>query len=238
MARGVNRQSIFSDDEDRQRLVADLHDIAEEYGARVLAYCLMGNHFHAAIRVGKICLSTIMQNVSGGYARAYNRKHGRTGHLFEARFRAKLCADDAYLAAVIRYIHHNPVEAGLVSNPRQWPWSSAKRYPVSIDDDLLGFDPWRDGEFESLMLRTDEMPALVPISDVAARITLREGIDPSLIRSKSAVRDLVAVRRQIAAESKKEGHSGKAIAAWLGLSEMAVSRYLRPKVLCVRPDTR
>src|SRR6185503_15252840 len=108
-----------------------------EMSCTILAYCLMGNHFHLAMRVGNIPLSRIMHRMLTTYAMAFNFRHDRTGHLFQARYKAILCLDDAYLLGLVRYIHLNPVRAGLVPKPENWPWSSHHLYAAGNSEDLV-----------------------------------------------------------------------------------------------------
>lgn len=140
MLRGNGGQAIFSDDADRRRFCALLAEGVERFGHRIHAYCLMENHAHLAIRVGDAPLSRIVQNLAFRYTRAYNRRAGRVGHLFQGRFRSLLVDRDAYLLELVRYIHLNPVRAGLVSEPASWAWSGHRAY--------LGKDriAWLDSE--------------------------------------------------------------------------------------------
>ncbi|MCR4295507.1 MAG: transposase, partial [Elusimicrobia bacterium] len=120
MAKGVDGRAIYTDDADRIGFLKSLNRIVNESGASVLAYCLMGNHFHLAIKVGAVPLSSVLQRILTSHALTFNIRHDRTGHLFQARYRSNLCLTDAYLTALIRYIHMNPVRAGLVSRPEDW----------------------------------------------------------------------------------------------------------------------
>jgi putative transposase len=113
----------------------------EEFSVRVIAYCLMGNHFHLAIQVGPVPLGSAMQHLLSSYCRYFNSRHERTGHLFGGRHKASICTHDRYLAALIRYIHMNPVRAGLVALPGDWPWSSYMP-GETVGSEVLDFDPW------------------------------------------------------------------------------------------------
>lgn len=126
--RGINRQAIFEDDEDS----ACFLDIIEGYktvsGFEVLAYCLMGNHAHLLIRVGEEPLSTIFRRIASKYVYWFNAKYDRIGHLFQERFKSEPVEDDAYLVTVMRYIHNNPVKAGICRAPEDYPLSSYRDY--------------------------------------------------------------------------------------------------------------
>jgi putative transposase len=139
MLRGNAGQAIFADDADRLRWETLLAEGVARHGHRVLAYCWMGNHAHLCLRVAETPLSRIMQQLAFRYARAFNRRHRRVGHVFQGRFRALLVGDDAYRLALLRYIHRNPVVAGLARDPRRYRWSShgalsgARRPPDWLD---------------------------------------------------------------------------------------------------------
>lgn len=124
MLRGNAGQPIFADDADRNRWEAILAEGVARHGHRVLAYCWMGNHVHLCLRVADTPLSRIMQQLTFRYARAFNRRHGRIGHVFQGRFRALLVGDEAYRLGLLRYIHRNPLATGLERDPRRYRWSS------------------------------------------------------------------------------------------------------------------
>lgn len=155
MARGVERRPIFADDHDRRRFLDLMCRHERELGAKIIAYCLMGNHFHLAIRVAASTLGTFMQRLNGDYAGGFNHRHDRVGHLFESRYKDKLCLDDRYLLTLIHYIHMNPVRAGMVSHPGDWPWSSFKPTDGPFPN-LDGFVPWDSPDPKLDLKRTPE----------------------------------------------------------------------------------
>jgi len=128
VARGNARQSIFADDGDRCRFLETLETTLVSYAARCHAYCLMSNHYHLLIETGRPNLSRVMRQVNGVYGQRFNRRHERTGHVFQGRFSATLVDRDSYLLEVCRYIVLNPVRAGLVEWPADWRWSSHRAY--------------------------------------------------------------------------------------------------------------
>jgi putative transposase len=128
MLRGNGGQTIFTDDADRLAFCALLADGVERFGHRIHAYCLMKNHVHLAIRVNEIPLSCIVQNLAFRFTRVFNRRARRVGHLFQGRFRSLLVDADAYLLELVRYVHLNPVRAGLVPDPSDWEWSGHRTY--------------------------------------------------------------------------------------------------------------
>jgi putative transposase len=128
IVRGNERRAVFRDDADRERYLSRLKLYRERFGVGVLAYCLMDNHVHLALERGKVPLSRVMLALQGSYTQGFNRRHGRVGHLFQGRYKAFLVDKDTYVMALLRYIHRNPVEAGLVARPEQYAWSSAPYY--------------------------------------------------------------------------------------------------------------
>lgn len=141
--RGNNGQPIFGDDTDRHKLEELIAEGARRFGYCLLGYCWMGNHIHAAIRVGRVSLSTSMHNLSFRYTGYFNWRHQRIGHVFQGRYRAILVDSDSYLLQLIRYIHLNPVRAGIVREPGGWAWSSHRVYlgqagaPVWLEPEMV-----------------------------------------------------------------------------------------------------
>jgi putative transposase len=123
--RGVNRGAIFVDDDDRQHYLMLLAESAHDHDLSIHAYVLMGNHVHllvSATRSG--ALSDAMRQLGQNYVPAFNRRHRRTGTLWEGRFKSCLVSTDSYLLTVYRYIELNPVRASMVQSPEHHPWSS------------------------------------------------------------------------------------------------------------------
>jgi putative transposase len=126
MVRGINKSAIFSDDQDRQKFLERLGENIDKAGAIVYAWVLMTNHVHILFKSGTQGISVVMRKQLTWYAQYYNRKHLRTGHLFENRYKSILCEEENYLLALIRYIHLNPVRAGIIATMNEldrYPWS-------------------------------------------------------------------------------------------------------------------
>jgi putative transposase len=124
VARGNERRAIFEGDHDRHRFLETLDAIVNVYDVRCHAYCLMTNHYHVLLETRRPNLSQAMRQLNGVYGQRFNRRHARTGHVFQGRFSATLVDRDAYLLEVCRYVVLNPVRAGLVERAGDWPWSS------------------------------------------------------------------------------------------------------------------
>ena len=128
MLRGNRKQAIFHDADDRRRFSYLVSKSLTKYSARCHAYCWMPNHVHLLLQVSDAPLSSVVHYIASCYAHDFNRKYDLVGHLFQGRYPYEHVADDGYLTSVARYIHMNPVEAGLVANPADYPWSSFLGY--------------------------------------------------------------------------------------------------------------
>jgi REP element-mobilizing transposase RayT len=124
MARGNARMPIFLDDCDYRQGVYQLGDVLEEFGIVCWNFCLMPNHYHLTVQPTRPNLSAAIRKLNGAYGQWWNRRHGRVGHVFQGRFKDQIVDRDAYLLALSRYVVMNPVRAGLVNQPEDWPWSS------------------------------------------------------------------------------------------------------------------
>ncbi|RJQ16426.1 MAG: hypothetical protein C4560_09355 [Nitrospiraceae bacterium] len=127
-SRGNERKAIFKDNTDRKRFLSYLESAYLRYGAIIHVYCLMDNHYHLLLETPKGNLSKIMHHINSAYTTFYNVKHKRTGHLFQGRYRAILVHADAYAGELSRYIHLNPVRAGIADLPEKYTWSSYQYY--------------------------------------------------------------------------------------------------------------
>jgi len=116
MVRGIEKRNIVDDDQDRSAFVSRLGDLAEETETVIYAWSLLNNHAHILLRSGPFGLPRFMRRFLTGYAMGYNRRHKRFGHLFQNRYKSILCEEDAYFKELVRYIHLNPLRAGLVAD--------------------------------------------------------------------------------------------------------------------------
>ncbi|MGM0753183.1 MAG: transposase [Bacillota bacterium] len=126
MLRGINRQIIFEDDEDKKRFVDTLLKYKHNY--YLFAYCIMDNHVHVLLKETSKPLSDLIKRISSSYVYWYNMKYNRCGHLFQARFKSENVETKAYFLTVLRYIHQNPLKAGLVKDVFQSRWTSIHEY--------------------------------------------------------------------------------------------------------------
>ncbi len=133
MLRGIDRQQIFEDMQDDLVFLQILQECRMLCGYKLYAYCLMGNHVHMLIKVENDPLETIFKRICGRYVYWYNVKYDRIGHLFQDRFRSEPVEDDTYFLTVLRYIHQNPVKAGLCRKLEDYPYSSYSEYLSGSD---------------------------------------------------------------------------------------------------------
>lgn len=126
--RGNHRQPVFFAASDRDRLDDVVAEATDRLAARIHAYCWMTNHMHLLVQISDAPLGKLIQRIASRYARAVQARLETTGHLFERRYHAVLVDVDAYLTTLVRYIHLNPVRAGLVADPAEYAWSSHRAY--------------------------------------------------------------------------------------------------------------
>jgi REP element-mobilizing transposase RayT len=141
MGRGVDRQVLFRDDRDRDDFLRRLGDLATVGAFTVYAWALLPNHFHLLVRTGTRPLARSMRSLLTGYAGAFNRRHKRVGHLFQNRYKSIVVEDDPYLLELVRYLHLNPLRAGIVPDLH-----ALARYPYTGHGALCGTRPvhWQD----------------------------------------------------------------------------------------------
>ena len=137
MLRGINRQDIFEGDDDYLHMTMILRGMTErfdEHGVKLpplctfYAYCLMSNHVHLLLQEREEDISNVVKRVGVTYAHYFNKKYDRSGHLFQDRFRSEPVDSIEYFITLLRYIHQNPVKAGIVENVVDYQWSSWKEY--------------------------------------------------------------------------------------------------------------
>ena len=133
MIRGINRQDIFEDSEDYRKMIETLASLREVMAedmqtkicaCHIYAYCIMPNHVHILIHENDWTISQCVKYIADIYVRYYNKKYGRIGHLLQDRFKSEPCNDSDYFVVLLRYIHQNPVKAGLAKTAREYSYSS------------------------------------------------------------------------------------------------------------------
>lgn len=163
MMRGNGGNDIFFSPADRSRFLLLLQEGIERYGHRVHAFCLMSNHVHLLVQVAAIPLSRIIQNLGFRYTRYLNHRRKNMGHLFQGRYKAILVDADRYLLELTRYIHLNPVRAGLCETADDFEWSSLNAYTG------LATIPWLHAQDVLARFSTDESKARRLLMDYIAQ---------------------------------------------------------------------
>ncbi len=232
ICRGNHQQPIFQSDPDYRYFCNLLSNSINRFDHTVIAYCLMTNHVHLAVQIGEVSLSTILHAILFRYAQVFNVKYETSGHLFQGRFQAELVDTPQYFQTLIRYIHLNPVKAGIVDTPHEYPWSSYRAY--------LGTEttPWLSPKIElgprapdSEILRLDRFEQLRPhrknerLDELLLAISERLGVAPETL--KCAARDYPTVQaRAVAAvvAKKVRGITLTELATHFGQTPAALSK--------------
>jgi putative transposase len=128
MCRGNERRNIFCDDQDKMRFIDTLYEKQRENNFKLHVFCLMDNHFHLMVSEGTEEIAKTMKRIMVSYVYYFNHKYQRVGHLLQDRFKSEIVEDDAYTMALTRYIHQNPVKAGMVQTVDKYQWSSYHSY--------------------------------------------------------------------------------------------------------------
>jgi len=219
----VEGRIIFIDDRDRVDFLAMMRRMEVKFSVRIITYCLMGNHFHFAIQVGPIPLSTAMHWLLSSYCTMFNHRHDRIGHVFGGRHDEILCTDDRYLVGLIRYIHMNPVRAGLVDSPGHWPWSSYVP-GEEIGTEVMDFDPWPKSARKVDTTKPDAAKAALDV--IGSTVTASTGVSVEHLRSYRRTIEVIAARKLFVKDSNLAGHSLSSTARWLNISPRTAQRYM------------
>ncbi len=166
IGRGVDRTTIFRDKKDHRLFLDRLGTLLDETKTACYAWALMPNHFHLLLRTGTDPLSSVMRRLMTGHAVNFNLRHDRRGHLFQNRYKSILCQEDAYFLELVRYIHLNPLRAGLVGD-----MNDLDRYPFSGHAVIMGnvMESWQDTEEVLSYFDTQQGPARRSYRDFVAR---------------------------------------------------------------------
>lgn len=174
MVRGIDKTDIFRDDQDRTLFLERLGLKVSESKSTVYAWALMTNHVHILFKSGEDGISGVMRKLLTWYAQYFNRRHKRTGHLFENRYKSILCDEDNYLLSLVRYIHLNPIRAGIVKTIEE-----LDRYPWCGHRTIFGKakHPWMDSEAVLSQFGRTRRKSLHEY-----RLFMREGINQGMIK--------------------------------------------------------
>jgi putative transposase len=165
-SRGDGQDDIYRGDTDRQAFLSVFGTVCGRFNWWAHAYCLMTNHYHLLVETPDGNLSKGMRQLNGVYTQRFNAEHGRCGHVFQGRYKAIIVQKEAYLTELSRYVVLNPVRAGMVARPEDWPWSS---YRATLGD--LPCPPW---------LRRDWLLATFGETEAAAVAAYRRFVEDGI----------------------------------------------------------
>ncbi len=223
MLRGNDGQPIFFSDDDRCRMCLLIQEGVERFGHSIHSFCFMNNHIHLAVQVGETTISRIIQNLAFRYTRYINKIHKRIGHLFQGRFKSIVVEGNRYLKELVRYIHLNPVRAGLVNHPEKYPWSSHRAYLLLADYTWLTRDNVlkKFGNTQNEALTSYESYVLKGIG-IESTLDFKSGHSDGILGDKEFVEDFLETVEGV---QKREIHLSELIAKvckHLDLSETVV----------------
>ena len=234
MLRGINQQQIFEDSEDCEKFLQILKDckVVSEY--KLFAYCLMGNHIHLLVREDKETIEQVMKRIATRFVYWYNVKYQRVGHLFQDRFKSEPIENDAYFMTVIRYIHQNPVKAGICKNVCEYEYSSYKSFFDNSDlvdkDFVFGiipielFEKFNAEITNDKCLETEDKPFVRVTDEQAQKIIYKY----SKCKSVADFQKLKSVSKEkCITKFHENGVSIRQIARLCGETKGMVEKYLR-----------
>lgn len=222
--RGNRRQAIFVDRADYIRFLRLLIRMTRRHQISIYAFCLMPNHLHLLLSAPQK-LDPFMRDLLGAYAAYFNEKYEHVGHLFQGPYLSRIIGSERYFWVCFRYIHRNPVKAGLVKDSREWPWSSVHEFhgilrivslPFGLtqrDMVVADADGLSEGDYITEIDAIPAAPLLEMISD---------GFPLEDIRSRSRKRSVVQARRELVRRALDAGVRAQDVAAFLGISRVAV----------------
>ncbi len=173
MLRGINQQQIFEDEEDNEKFLQVLRDCKAVSEFKLFAYCLMGNHIHLLLKEEKEPIEQVFKRICGRYVYWYNVKYQRVGHLFQDRYKSEPVEDNGYFLTVIRYIHQNPVKAGICKEIGDYKYSSYRDYRAElglVDTDFV-FEMISKKEFERYNHEVNSDKCLENVAIPKVRVT-------------------------------------------------------------------
>jgi REP element-mobilizing transposase RayT len=236
--RGVNRSDLFVSDIDKETFIGILCKACRIYDVVVHDFCLMDNHYHLLVENRQENLSLFMRQINANYAIYFNKQHNRTGHLWQGRYRSWYILDEDYLYRTVRYIEHNPIEAGIATQVRDYPYTlgsmilRGQKPPACAGESLLirRYDPRMLADFLDEPITSEEMQELekwrktpIDLSDRAQpahsiKNPLESYFDPSMDKMR---------RNQAIYEAYRAGHTQRSIAKHIGLTDAAVNIIIR-----------
>lgn len=254
--RGNNRENVFESPEKKNFFISLLNKTVAVDGIELYAYVVMGNHYHLAMRTSGETLSKVMHRINTIYSMYYNREMKRTGHVFQGRYKAIPVLDERYLISLVKYIHLNPVRAGICKDLRDYPWSGERCYrtgepgiiEIGLLLDILSNDRRMSIRKYNQLMEQEDDPVIKEFNitennnnegrkrkkpaggrkplDEILRQTVLNVEDLELIKRGSRLRRLMPVKIAYARSAVDHGYSLNEIASHIGLSPVAVLKHI------------
>ena len=259
--RGNNKEDVFESPEKKDYLINLLSKSVAVNGVELYAYVVMSNHYHLALRTCRETLSKVMHRLNTGYGIYYNRQMKRTGHVFQGRYKAIPVLDESYLMVLVKYIHLNPVRAGICNDLRNYPWSGDGCYRTTESGivetgfllDMLSKDRKKSYAKYNLLLGQEYDPGTIelitaenkntegqiePQKVTGGRKSLNEILKETGIKQEeleqikrgSRLRRFSPVKTVYAKSAWEHGYSLKEIACHIGVSSVAVFKYINKTI--------
>ena len=216
--RGVERRKIYMDDDDRMKFLEIMEESAEVYGFEIYAYVLMDNHYHLLIKTTAPNLSLLMRQINSRYSMYFNRRYNRVGPLWQGRFKSWYVYDEHYLKSLVKYIERNPIRAGMVQKIGEFAWAMSSK---TVQMKHLNYE-------------------LIDGCDLKEKLTKKEleevdtlfNAKPEMVHEVIAPKTKKALNLHFANNTKEiaiahaiaDGYTQQAIADYLGLSNISISK--------------
>ena len=235
--RGVEQRVVFEEKEDYEYFEELMCFYAKSFGITIHNYCLMSNHYHLLIEITRPNLSKFMRQLNMNYAIYFNKKHKRSGHLWQGRFKSWYVVDEAYLYTLMRYIEQNPLKAGMVKDIAHYPYSSYHYFmdkgnlPKCLKDSWIAQNYKEDKEaieaFLTQPVDTTQLQELKKASSLveAPNIDTKPDID-QLKRRLEKTKETQERNKKIV-QVYRQGYSQHMIAKVLGLNQATVQRIIK-----------
>ncbi len=234
MLRGVNGQQIFEEQEDCDKFLQVLKDCKAISGFNLFAYCLMGNHIHILLQETSEPIELVMKRIATRFVYWYNIKYQRAGHLFQDRFKSEPIENDAYFLTVLRYIHQNPIKAGICKNVADYENSSCKEYFKKsdlIDSDFVfgiiakeDFAIFNNEKVFESCLDVEDKPK-VKVTDEQAKKIIEKISKCKNVAEFQALANIL--KEKYIKKFHEKGISVRQIARLCGVSKGMVEKYLK-----------
>lgn len=219
--RGVDRNTIYQDDNDFLKFLEIMQDASVEYEFEIYSYCLMSNHYHLLLKTTKLNLSALMQKINARYSIYFNKKYNRVGPLWQGRFKTWYVYDENYLQTLVRYIEYNPIKAGISTKIGEYKWSMSSynfKYPMLNFELLENIDFAKELDEKELKKIDEFLSKKLDIEDDVVVVKEKKDLKYYFDRYNTEKAVLKAV---------KDGYTQSSIAKFLNLSNAAVSKILK-----------